>query len=349
MKFTCTFALSVAFVLERSNGGASAAAVGRKSAPSEFIISVTASSNIEEENRMIQFDPTNCSNIYASVPYAPFESSLFATFDAVNDRYFLLQEGCAIDVYDARNLTKQYSLNYCNEITIQFPAMVAYESETDLLWLMWTAVGEMNNAWCSLPAGGGSGGGTAECFQYSDETDLLYTPDAAAFDASNRVLWAQVQHLDFGASKQGPSLIGFDTVNRTTLGPVPMRQLCQHMQVAYVGNSDAKNAAGAAAAAAAAVDPVLVCVLFGRNELVSVDAGSGSTTSIFKLPPLHYPVIHSSAVRQRPDGGVSYFLQLKATLSFVWLEVDVASGTVLSNSSYPAAQGQLALAMTVFA
>ena len=87
MKFTCTFALSVAFVLERSNGGASAAAIGRKSAPSEFIISVTASSNIEEENRMIQFDPTNCSNIYASVPYAPFESSLFATFDAVNDRY----------------------------------------------------------------------------------------------------------------------------------------------------------------------------------------------------------------------------------------------------------------------
>ena len=72
-----------------------------------------------------------------------------------------------------------------------------------------------------------------------------------------------------------------------------------------------------------------------------------SISVVYDLPPLHDPVMHASAVRQRPGGGASYFTQLQSALAFVWVEVDVASGAQLANSSYPV-EGHLPLAMTIY-
>jgi hypothetical protein len=69
------------------------------------------------------------------------------------------------------------------------------------------------------------------------------------------MLWAQM------SPQQGNSnmLLGFDTHTHTSTKPVAMLEICQHMQVAYVGN-----------------ETLLLCVQFLSNNLVVVDTVSAA-------------------------------------------------------------------------
>ena len=87
--------------------------------PDHFVVSVTASSEISNQNSLLQFDPDKPSQIFNSVPFPYFESTLWGDFDQVEDRFILLEFG-SLQMYDARNLSHIDSLDI-NEISIQLP------------------------------------------------------------------------------------------------------------------------------------------------------------------------------------------------------------------------------------
>ena len=316
------------------------------SASSDYVVSATASSDITVENELLQFDPANVSSVLDAAPYPQYESTLFSAFDAINERWFLLQEGCLIDVYAPSNLTLLRSIDYCSAVNIQFPAAMHFEAETDSLWLLWTQIGDVGNQWCSIPATAPAERNGTECFPFDAATSnlgyLQYTPDASAFDGRNRVAWAQVQVVQQTAQQtaqrtggaSGTYLVGFNTATREYLPTVPMRELCQHFQVAYLS--------------ANATSSALLCNLFTSHQIAAIDVSSGGVERVVaRLPALAFPVVHTSVVRQRSGEAASYYLQLKGTERYVWQEWDVGTGTVLSNSSYPI-HGRLPLAMPAY-
>jgi hypothetical protein len=155
----------------------------------------------------------------------------------------------------------------------------------------------------------------------------VYQPESSAFDSKNHTLYTQVSSL----SNDGNYLLAFDTATKTDREPVRMGELCSNMEVAYVGG-----------------DMYLLCVRFVTNDVVKVDVVTGKTTTMLILPPLHDPVGTASTVRSAPDGSsASYFLQLQGTVEFRWVEIDVASHRIVSNSSV-LIYGNIRLAMTVY-
>ena len=300
----------------------------------DYIVSVTASSDLAYPNEILQFSPSNVSEIFGSASYPNFENTLFSTYDETNGRWFLLQENCLIDVYNPENITLLHSIDYCSAITIQLPAAIHYETETDLLWLFWTDVADVQTQWCSLPASSIDNAefSAADCYRLNapEYGTLQYTPDASAFDSMNRVAWAQGQIL----ASSDIILIGFSTISKEYEPIVPMRSLCQHWQVVYLNQSTHV--------------PTLMCTLFQKNALAVIDPASGDTLqTIYKFPELHFPVMHTSIARQRSEETASYYIQLKGATHYLWQEVDCATGGVLSNSSYLIA-GNLPLAMPAY-
>ena len=196
----------------------------------------------------------------------------------------------------------------------------------DQLWVLYTAQETTPNQWCSINVTNNA----FSCYQF-DSSDV-YQAESSAYDARNHMLYAQVSSLS--AENDGNYLVGFDTVALKSTPAVRMGELCSNMEVAY----DTNNAA------------LVLCVRFVTNDVVKVDVATGKTTTVLLLPPLHDPVPHANAVRNSPassPASSSYFLQLQGPAEYHWVEIDVATHKVVSNSSL-IVMNNLPLAMTVY-
>ena len=130
--------------------------------PDHFVVSVTASSEISNQNSLLQFDPDKPSQIFNSVPFPYFESTLWGDFDQVEDRFILLEFG-SLQMYDARNLSHIDSLDI-NEISIQLPTAMHYDRASKVFWIMWTGNGQVANQWCAV-----SSATNHTCFGFSGQ------------------------------------------------------------------------------------------------------------------------------------------------------------------------------------
>ncbi len=153
------------------------------------------------------------------------------------------------------------------------------------------------------------------------------------------MLYAQLTELSSDKGKDGGKhqandgnvFFGFNTETLAQVGPLYSGELCSNMEVAYVGNTT-----------------FLLCVRFITNDIVKIDTSTGRPTTVLQLPPLHDPVGGASTVRNAPDlSSASYFIQLQGPTMFHWVEVDVASHRVVSNSS-ALIYGHIELAFTEY-
>jgi hypothetical protein len=177
-------------------------------------------------------------------------------------------------------------------IADQFPLAMHYDSNTDLIWLLYLEEMDVPNQLCQL-----SFSGKFLCYEFSGTFGTIF--DASAYDYQGQMIWWQSN----GAGAF-PVLLGFNTSSFEVTTPLKMTELCLHMEIAYL-NGAAK----------------LLCVEFASNTLVSVDTSSGKATSVTSLPPLHDPVMNAHAVRNNADGSAQYFVQLQGPTTYDWTQI----------------------------
>jgi len=287
-----------------------------------YILSVTASGDFSKQNSMLAFSPKDLNNVLVEIPYPYYESTLAGVYDPIKRQYLLLVEtGPEVNIYDALNLTRILSVPL-SRISIQFPDAMHYDYLTNLIWLVYVAENGVN--YCALPPS--SNGTGFKCYgPFSG--DYSYTADASAYDLRNKKIWTVLLEMEGGRQ----SLLGFDTQSLTAANPIEIKELCQDAQVVTIKNQS-----------------VLVCVRFVSNDLCSVDTTTGTFTKIYDFPPLSNPILHSTTIHTTDDGSTtSYYAELYGAVESTWIEIDVATGAVLSNSTVSALQN-LPLAMPVY-
>jgi len=288
-----------------------------------YILSVTASGDFSKQNSMLAFSPTDLNKVLIQIPYPYYESTLAGVYDPTQHRYMLMVEtGPEVNIYDALNLTKILSVPL-SKISIQFPDAMHYDYVTDLIWLVY-ALPDTGVNYCALPPT--STGTGFKCYgPFSG--NYSYTTDASAYDLKNKKIWTVLMEMQGGRS----ALLGFDTTTLTATTPIEINELCQDMQVVTLKNQS-----------------TLVCVRFVSNDLCSLNTDTGTFTKIYNFPPLSPPIYHSTTIRVATDGSTtSYYAELYGAVESTWVEIDIVTGTVLSNSSVSALQN-LPLAMPVY-
>jgi hypothetical protein len=158
-----------------------------------------------------------------------------------------------------------------------------------------------------------------------------YTTDSSAFDPSTSTIWVG---LDKALPEKGHVLVGFNVATKENVPAVPIKDLCQNMEVVQIDSAT-----------------TLACVRFAHGELVQLDSATGKTKNIHDYPMTHSPEPYSSTVIAHADGeSSSYFTLLFGDRDYSWTEVDVKSGkkiasTEIATKSLP---GHLALSQYIY-
>ena len=202
-------------------------------------------------DNMVRFNSSNISDVKQTRPFTSLNSTVWGTVDVLGGRYFLAEASGEVLVFNSTTLSELPELSWSPLVSglDEPPASCHYEPQTDLLWLTWTKVmpdgSILTNKFCSMPSSPLSGG-SFHCFPFGHgQDDYLYVPDASAYDSAQNLVWQQVYN------NAGRLLFAFDTTSKRIVSEVPVKGLCQGMQVAFVDG-----------------ESQLVCVLYG--DLVQV-------------------------------------------------------------------------------
>jgi len=281
-----------------------------------FILSLVSSnaSTVNSDDNMTQFSLSDTSDVYEKRAFNNSNTTLWGTSDKTTGRYFLVRVTGQVSVFNSTTLEALPELSWSPLVDYadEPPAACHFETATNLLWFSWTKVmpdaSILENKFCSLDAS--SSIGTHRCFPFGHgQDDYLYVVDASAYDEVNGLMWQQAYN------NAGYLLFAFDTSTKRIVKEVPVKGICQGMQIAYVNG-----------------EYQLLCVLYG--DLVQIFTTYGTVKRLVsRLPPLSTYLLHSSTVSSDRNRSTSlYFAQVQDTTGNSWLQIDVASGALLTTS-----------------